>query len=171
MTGKISMVLLVSLGFCGAAQAQTVIDAGKTPAQLFATDCAPCHKTPAGLAKSTMGLSGFLRQHYVSSRQNADALAAYLQGAGDGSRRQAAPTQRKRDGKPADKKDEAKPGESKPATTPAAAKPDDKPAESKPAAASTESRPAEAKPSESKPSESKPAESKPAEAPAAKPAE
>ncbi len=148
--------LLFSL--TGAAFAQAAIDAGKSPAQLFASDCTPCHKTPQGLAKSTMGLSEFLRQHYVASRQNADALASYLQGVGEG-RPQAAPA-RKRDAKPAT----AKKDESKPEATPASAKPDEKPAESKPAEVKpAESKPAEAKPAEAKPAEAKPVEAKPAD--------
>ncbi len=162
MAGKVSAALLLSLALGATASAQTVIDAGKTPPQLFASDCSPCHKSPAGLAKSTIGLSSFLRQHYVASRQNAEALASYLQAAGEGRRQPAAPTQRKRDAKPGEKKDE-----SKPASTPAAPKPEDKPAEAKPAAAA----PAEAKPAEAKPVEAKPAETKPADTPAAKPAE
>lgn len=62
--------------------------ANKTPAQLFQSDCtgAGCHKTAGGLAKnsSSMGLAGFLREHYTNSRESAAALAAYLLGAGPG---------------------------------------------------------------------------------------
>jgi mono/diheme cytochrome c family protein len=66
------------------ANAQTNIDQGKTPAEIFATDCATCHKTPRGLAngKNTLMLSGFLREHYTASREQAAALAAYVLGAG-----------------------------------------------------------------------------------------
>jgi hypothetical protein len=59
--------------------------ANKTPAQLFQSDCtgAGCHKGPGGLAKnsSSLGLAGFLREHYTNSRESAAALAAYLMGA------------------------------------------------------------------------------------------
>jgi hypothetical protein len=58
--------------------------AGKTPAQLFNSDCtgAGCHRGPQGLAKgrSSGSLSGFLREHYTNSRESAAALADYLQG-------------------------------------------------------------------------------------------
>ena len=65
----------------------TDLNEGKTPAQLFAGDCAVCHNKPQGLAKDrgTRSLSGFLRQHYTSSIQTADALASYLASAGPGS--------------------------------------------------------------------------------------
>ena len=58
--------------------------AGKTPAQLFASDCtgSGCHRGPQGLGKDRgqMGLSNFLREHYTNSRESAAALAAYLAG-------------------------------------------------------------------------------------------
>ena len=55
--------------------------AGKSPAQLFASDCtgAGCHKGPQGLGKNGgIGLAGFLREHYTNSRESAAALANYL---------------------------------------------------------------------------------------------
>ena len=68
------------------AHAQTNIDQGKTPAQIWANDCAACHKTPRGLSngRSSMTLASFLREHYTSSREQAAALAAYVLGAGGG---------------------------------------------------------------------------------------
>src|SRR5579862_6416824 len=62
-------------------RAQDNFDAGKTPAQLYAADCAICHKTPQGLAKGggVFGLAGFLREHYTASREAAAAIAAYVQ--------------------------------------------------------------------------------------------
>ena len=67
-----------------AARAQTNIDEGKTPAEIFATDCAACHKAPRGLAngRGSSALAEFLTEHYTSSRQQAAALAAYVLGAG-----------------------------------------------------------------------------------------
>ena len=67
-----------------AARAQVNIDAGKTPAEIYASDCATCHKTPRGLAagKNSLTLSTFLREHYTASRDQASALAAYVLGAG-----------------------------------------------------------------------------------------
>ncbi len=66
------------------AHAQTNIDQGKTPAQIFAQDCAACHKATRGLAsgKNSLTLSLFLREHYTTSREQAAALAAYVLGAG-----------------------------------------------------------------------------------------
>jgi hypothetical protein len=60
--------------------------AGKTPAQLFQSDCAACHKSPHGLAKGrdVRALSGFLREHYTTKAESAGALAAYLAGVGGG---------------------------------------------------------------------------------------
>ena len=62
--------------------------AGRPPAQLFQSDCtgAGCHSSPRGLVKnySSMGLAGFLREHYTNSRESASALAAYLMSAGGG---------------------------------------------------------------------------------------
>lgn len=64
----------------------TDLTEGKTAAQLFEGGCSVCHNRPQGLAKdkSARTLSGFLRQHYTSSIQNADALASYLASAGPG---------------------------------------------------------------------------------------
>ncbi len=62
------------------AHAQTDLDHGKTPAQIFAADCAVCHKGIRGLAsgKTNASLSAFLREHYTTSREQAAALAAYV---------------------------------------------------------------------------------------------
>lgn len=69
------------------AHAQTNIDEGKTPAQIFASDCAVCHKAVRGLAngRGSLALTGFLSEHYTSSRQEAAALAAYVLGGGGNS--------------------------------------------------------------------------------------
>ena len=66
------------------AHAQVNIDQGKPPAEIFANDCATCHKSVRGLAvgKNSLMLSGFLREHYTASREQAAALAAYVLGAG-----------------------------------------------------------------------------------------
>jgi hypothetical protein len=59
---------------------------GKSPAQLFAGDCAACHKSPQGLAKSDAhSVASFLREHYTTKPEMADALAAYLLSSGKGS--------------------------------------------------------------------------------------
>jgi hypothetical protein len=61
------------------AQAQN-LEAGKSPAQIFAGTCNACHKSPRGLLKtvSTGSLPGFLRQHYTTSSDMASMLAAFL---------------------------------------------------------------------------------------------
>jgi hypothetical protein len=142
-----------ALGFVGTANAQENLDLGKSPAQLFASDCAICHKSPQGLAKSAglFGVESFLRQHYTASRESAAAIAKYLDSFGGAP---AAPV--KKATKKAAKGDEkSKAGEKKPdgaVTLPG----DNKPVEAKPA----EPKASESKPAESKPSESKPAEPK-----------
>jgi hypothetical protein len=62
------------------AQAQTNLDQGKSPSQIFAAACAECHKASRGLAngKSASALAEFLREHYTTSRDQAAALAAYV---------------------------------------------------------------------------------------------
>jgi hypothetical protein len=66
--------------------AQTNIDQGKSPAEVFANDCATCHKAARGLAhgRGTSDLGSFLAEHYTASREQASALAAYVMGAGGG---------------------------------------------------------------------------------------
>jgi hypothetical protein len=69
----------------GAGQAQENIDAGKSAAQLYASDCAICHKSAQALNKSAGGLFGlesFLREHYTASRESAAVIAAYLNSLG-----------------------------------------------------------------------------------------
>lgn len=143
-------------------RAQENLDFGKSPAQLFASDCAICHKSPQGLAAKgggMLGLESFLRQHYTASRESAAAIAGYLRAAGN------APAAAGRTGKRPPKSgtlkgdDKAKAGDKKSGEKkPEAAKPDEpKPADSK----ASEPKPAEPK-AEPKPAEAKPADSKPA---------
>jgi len=149
---------ILTFAFAGAAAAQENLDSGKTPAQLYAADCAICHKTPNGMSKAagTFGLQPFLRVHYTASREAAAAIAAYIDAVDKGG---SAPEHAaKRTAKP---KEKGKPGEAKaakPETDAKAdakgAKPADKPAET----GSTEKKPVEA--SAEKPA-AKPAEKKP----------
>jgi hypothetical protein len=76
------MIGLFALLTPASAQAQTNLDQGKTPAQIFATACVECHKAPQGLAHGKNGeaLTEFLREHYTTSAQQAAALAAYVMG-------------------------------------------------------------------------------------------
>jgi hypothetical protein len=82
---------MVALG--SSADAQD-LSAGKSPSQLFATDCSACHKSAQGLArgKDASSLASFLREHYTTKPQNAGALAGYL--ASVGGRAVDAPRQR-----------------------------------------------------------------------------
>src|SRR5271170_3918684 len=75
------------------AHAQTNIDQGKSPAEIFANDCATCHKSARGLAngRGSSGLASFLVEHYTASKDQAASLAAYVMGAGGG---EAAPATR-----------------------------------------------------------------------------
>lgn len=72
------------LALAGPALGQESLDAGKTPAQLFASDCSLCHKSPQGLAAKAgiLGLESFLREHYTASRESAGAIANYLRSVG-----------------------------------------------------------------------------------------
>jgi mono/diheme cytochrome c family protein len=56
--------------------------AGKTPAQLFASDCSACHRSPDGLGKkyNAGSLTGFLRAHYTTKQETAGSLAKYVLG-------------------------------------------------------------------------------------------
>jgi hypothetical protein len=154
-------ICVFALGFAGAASAQENLDMGKTAAQLYASDCAICHKSPATLSKAggIFGMETFLRQHYTASRESAAAIANYLKGFGDVPAGPVKKASTKKSSKGDDKKGEKKPDGA--ITLPG----DNKPAEAKPAdTKASESKPAESKPAE--PVESKPVESKPAEKPA-----
>jgi hypothetical protein len=57
------------------ASAQSNLDAGKTPAQIFANTCNACHRSPREIRKTS---AGFMREHYTTSAQEAATMAAYL---------------------------------------------------------------------------------------------
>jgi hypothetical protein len=61
----------------GSALPQGSLDAGKTPAQMFADTCSNCHRRPQELKRTS---AGFLRQHYTPGAQEAAAMANYLAG-------------------------------------------------------------------------------------------
>ena len=54
------------------------IDAGKSPAQMFADTCSNCHRRPSELKRGAS--ASFLRQHYTPGAQEAAAMASYLAG-------------------------------------------------------------------------------------------
>ena len=51
------------------------LDAGKTPAQIFADTCSACHRRPQELKRAS---AGFLRGHYTTGQQEAATMANYL---------------------------------------------------------------------------------------------
>jgi hypothetical protein len=73
-------VLGFAAAFASASAPAQDLTAGKTPAQLFRSDCAECHRSPNGLAKTrdVRALADFLREHYTTKSETAGALAAYV---------------------------------------------------------------------------------------------
>jgi hypothetical protein len=63
----------------GPAGTQANLDAGKSPAQLFADTCGACHRSPRELKQTSLG---FLREHYSTGAREAAAMAAYLAAVG-----------------------------------------------------------------------------------------
>ena len=55
--------------------AQGNLDAGRSPAQIFADSCAVCHRDARELRRSN---ANFLRQHYMSGSEEAAKMAGYL---------------------------------------------------------------------------------------------
>ena len=62
------------------APARVDFSAGKSPVQLFNSDCSGCHRSPQGLAHSrkARALASFLREHYTTKGESAAMLANYL---------------------------------------------------------------------------------------------
>jgi hypothetical protein len=162
---------LLALAAARPAAGQENLDLGKSAAQLYASDCAICHKSPNGLTKGggVFGLSGYLREHYTASRESAAAIAAYLESIDKGPPTAPKRPPTKRTAKGDDKGKPGKPGDAnvvvtKPALT--------KPAEPKPAEAkggdiksgeptSGEPKAGGSKPSDTEPDQAKTAEPKP----------
>jgi hypothetical protein len=146
---------VLALFVAGPAAAQENLDQGKTPAQLYAANCAICHKSTHGLSKAggMFGLQGFLREHYTASRESAAAIAAYLTAVD-----RATPPRTRASKRPGKPKEKSKTGEVKSAI-PAKDKGEAKGAEPK------SSEPKQAKPAQAKPNEAAAAEAgaKPAE--------
>ena len=129
--------LTIAAGLYAAPAVGQDFSAGKTAAQLFASDCSACHRSPAGLAKgqSASSLTSFLREHYTTKPASAAALAAYVAGAGPGSARinpqapitgtNTGPKPRNAEGN--EEKPAPKPHTAAPATTAATAEPDKQP--------------------------------------------
>jgi hypothetical protein len=76
--GLAAAILAFALG--GPAGAQENLDSGKTGAQLYASDCAICHKNPATLGRGgVLGLADFLSEHYTASGKSASLIAGYVE--------------------------------------------------------------------------------------------
>jgi len=133
----VGVVLLCS---AGAAIAQENLDQGKSAAQLFASNCSPCHKSPQGLAKAggILGLDSFLREHYTASKESARGAKRNAKG----DEKSKADEKKKTGAKAGDQKgNETKPDSAEPKSS-------ESKSESKP-----ESKPAEAKPSDGRPAD------------------
>ena len=73
---------VVGLAVCGAGvpvHAQSNLDAGKSPAQIFAGTCNACHRSPREIKRTS---AAFLREHYTTGAREAAAMAAYLASVG-----------------------------------------------------------------------------------------
>ena len=68
----------IGILIAGSADAQN-IDAGKSPAQIFADTCSACHRNARELKRTS---TGFLRSHYTTGQEEAAAMASYLAGVG-----------------------------------------------------------------------------------------
>ncbi|MBV8744338.1 MAG: hypothetical protein JO134_04770 [Xanthobacteraceae bacterium] len=74
-------LLLIAILFLPyVAMAQVDYSAGKSPEQLFNSDCSACHASPqaVGRSRDVRALTAFLGQHYTTKTQWAAALANYL---------------------------------------------------------------------------------------------
>jgi hypothetical protein len=73
-------VLGFAISCAGTAATAQDLTAGKTPAQLFHSDCAECHRSPGSVAgtRDVHELAAFLREHYTTKSETAGALAAYV---------------------------------------------------------------------------------------------
>jgi mono/diheme cytochrome c family protein len=152
----------------GVAGAQENLDQGKTPAQLFASNCSICHKSPQGLAKAggILGLDSFLREHYTASKESAGALAAYLKSMDTGPAAPARVTKRSAKGDEKTRPDEKK----KPGAKGGEQKGTEKKPESGAEPNTPESKPADAKPSDGRPADIVAPEPKSGEAKSSPPA-
>jgi hypothetical protein len=72
MAGLVGMAVLAT---AAPALAQSNLDAGKTPAQIFANTCNACHRSPREIKRTT---AAFMREHYMTSAQEAAVMATYL---------------------------------------------------------------------------------------------
>lgn len=72
-------LVCLTLGVAAPAQAQSNLDAGKSPAQIFADTCNACHRSPRELKPTS---PSFLREHYTTGAREAATMAAYVSSIG-----------------------------------------------------------------------------------------
>jgi cytochrome c553 len=104
----IVVISFVTVCIAGSASAQESLERAKTAAQLYATNCARCHKSPQSVTTTTKifgRLESFLREHYTPSSQSAATIAAYL----NGLEKQSSGSLRARDAKRTSRTNAAKP--------------------------------------------------------------
>lgn len=165
-------IAALALALTAPAGAQENLDSGKTGAQLFAANCAACHKSPQALSKGggLFGLSGFLREHYTSSRETAATIATYLESFGPAPGKRTGATKRSAKGdekaKAGEKKAKPKSDEEKSEKPGKTAKPvETKTSGPKSSEPTTEPKSDEAKPKEPKAKDAKSSAAKPAAKP------
>jgi hypothetical protein len=129
------------------------LDAGKSPAQIFADTCSACHRRPQDLKRAS---ASFLRSHYSTGSEEASAMAGYLAGIpsdprgaaqqrrqGAAKEAPAAEPPSRRQAEPKEQKDQAKSGRG-----PAGSSKGRRSASAEPKAAAAPPPPPEAKPPE-----------------------
>lgn len=117
-----AVTLLIGCLTAVAVHAVENLEAGKSPAQIFAGTCNACHKSPRGLLRSVApsSLPGFLRQHYTTSSDMASVLSSYL--VANGATDTRAQPKEGKDGKKDGAKEGAKEGTKEAARAPDGAK-------------------------------------------------
>jgi hypothetical protein len=72
----LACILPIALSvFAMPAHAQANLEAGKSPAQIFADTCNACHRSPREVKRTT---AAFLREHYTTGMREATIMAGYL---------------------------------------------------------------------------------------------
>jgi mono/diheme cytochrome c family protein len=76
MIGATLVAFALAIGAASSVSAQANLDAGKSPAKLFAQGCGSCHGNPQELVEIRRD---FLVQHYTTGPEQAEMIAAYLE--------------------------------------------------------------------------------------------
>jgi hypothetical protein len=75
LIGRFLPVLVAIFAWPLPVLAQINMDSGKSAAQIFASSCHACHRSPREIKPTN---AAFLREHYSAGRNEAAAMAAYL---------------------------------------------------------------------------------------------